>query len=161
MSHITRGSRNNFDNDYNGNLFVSGSMKEDIGGTTDIESLREGTIIVDGIMDNLRLPDINIACDAALDQDVSQEIGFLGEEKLDFFNYEEQKDYLETPAQTGDPLLVLYEQEMLMDQCAREAMGVCDCCNGTGSYLDCGPHNSRREPCDNCNGTGFIKDHDA
>ena len=26
------------------------------------------------------ISDINIACDAALDQDVSQEIGFLGEE---------------------------------------------------------------------------------
>ena len=94
MSHITRGSQNNFDEDYDGNLFVSSSMKEDIGGTTDVESLREGSLIVDGIMDNLRLSNINIACDTTLDQDVGQEIGFLGEEKLDFFNYEEQKDFL-------------------------------------------------------------------
>ena len=110
MSHITRGSRSdhrNYDDGnlfvsssmqererVDGNLFVSSSMKEDIGGTTDIESLREGSIIVDCIMDNLRLSNINIACDAALDQDVSQEIGFLGEEKMDFFNYEEQKDFL-------------------------------------------------------------------
>lgn len=75
MSHI-----NWKDEDHDGNLFVGRSPQEDMGGTTNIESLREGSIIVDGIMDNLRLSDINIACDAALDQDISQEIGFLGEE---------------------------------------------------------------------------------
>ena len=44
---------------------------------------------------NSNITDINIACDAALDQDVSQEIGFLGE---------------------MDPLFSLQEQEDLMDQ---------------------------------------------
>ena len=104
----------------------------------------------------VKITDIEIACDACLDEtilsDVNQEVGFLGEEKMDF---------LDTQSKTGDPLLVLYQQEMLMDQGAREAAGVCECCNGTGSYWDCGPHNSRREHCDNCNGTGFIKDQDA
>ena len=104
----------------------------------------------------VKITDIEIACDACLDEtilsDVNQEVGFLGEEKMDF---------LDTQSKNGDPLLVLYQQEMLMDQGARESAGVCECCNGTGSYWDCGPHNSRRESCDNCNGTGFIKDHDA
>lgn len=82
-----------------------------------------------------KITDIQISCDAALDQDVNQEIGFLGEENFKIKMY----------------------QEMLMDQGAREAAGVCECCNGTGSYWDCGPHNSRRESCENCNGTGFIE----
>ena len=87
----------------------------------------------------VKITDIEIACDNCLDEnlfsDVNQEVGFLGD------NYE----------------IRLYQEELL-DQGAREAAGVCENCNGTGSYLDCGPHNSRREHCDNCNGTGFIKD---
>ena len=43
----------------------------------------------------------------------------------------------------------LYIEELL-EQDAREAFGICERCNGTGSYLDCGPHVSRSEPCDNC-----------
>ena len=85
---------------------------------------------------SVKLSDINIACDAALDQDINQEIGFLGEqERMDFFQYEEERDKLE-----------------------REAFGVCNCCNGTGQYMDCDPHSSRYVPCDNCNGTGFLKE---
>ena len=90
----------------------------------------------------VKITDIEISCDPILDEailsDVNQEVGFIGDE------YE----------------IRLYQEE-LMDQGAREAAGVCECCNGTGSYWDCGPHNSRREFCDNCNGTGFIKDQDA
>ena len=59
----------------------------------------------------VKITDIEIACDACLDEtilsDVNQEVGFLGEEKMDF---------LDTQSKTGDPLLVLYQQEMLMDQ---------------------------------------------
>lgn len=110
----------------------------------------------------VKITDIEIACDSCLDEslfsDVNQEVGFLGEEKLDFFNYEEQKDFLETPSPILDDLETRRQQEELMDQGAREAAGVCECCNGTGSYWDCDPHTSRRTPCDNCNGTGFIKD---
>ena len=87
----------------------------------------------------VKITDIEIACDDCLDEnlfsDVNQEVGFLGD------NYE----------------IRLYQEE-LMDQSAREAFGVCECCNGTGSYWDCDPHTSKRAPCDNCNGTGFIKD---
>lgn len=113
----------------------------------------------------VKIIDIEIVCDSCLDEslfsDVNQEVGFIGEEKMDFFNYEEQKDFLETPVPTNDPLFALYQQERLMDKGAREAARVCERCNGTGSYWDCGPHNSRREPCDNCNNTCFIKDQDA
>ena len=86
---------------------------------------------------SVKLSDINIACDAALDQDINQEIGlYLGEQdKISFIEYEEQRDTLE-----------------------REAFGVCECCNGTGQYMDCDPHSSRYVPCDNCNGTGFLKE---
>lgn len=46
----------------------------------------------------VKITDIEISCDACIDEnlfsDVNQEVGFLGEEKLDFFNYEEQKDFL-------------------------------------------------------------------
>lgn len=81
------------------------------------------------------ITDVNIACDAALDQDISQEIGFLGEE------FSQAK----------------FEHEELMDQMAREWYGICECCNGTGHYMDCDPHKSRYVPCNNCNGTGNIK----
>ena len=61
-----------------------------------------------------KITDIPIACDAALDQDLNQEIGFLGEqERIDFFSYEEERDRLE-----------------------REFFGVCECCNGTGFLKD-------------------------
>ena len=87
----------------------------------------------------VKITDIEISSDPILDEailsDVNQEVGFIRDD------YE----------------IRLYQEE-LMDQGAREAAGVCECCNGTGSYWDCGPHNSRRESCDNCNGTGFIKD---
>ncbi len=82
------------------------------------------------------ISDINIACDVALDQDVSQEIGFLGEEDFK----------------------AKLEHEELMDQLAREAYGVCEQCNGTGQYMDCDPYKSRMAICESCNGTGFIKD---
>lgn len=83
---------------------------------------------------SVKISDINIACDAALDQDINQEIGFLGEQdKISFMEYEEQRDTLE-----------------------REFYGICECCNGTGRYWDCDPHNSRKVPCDNCNGTGYL-----
>lgn len=109
----------------------------------------------------VKITDMEISCDAILDEaifsDTNQEIGFLGEEKLDFFEYEEQKDFLETSQIVDGPDVKRHLDE-LMDLGAREAAGVCECCNGTGSYWDSGPHTSRREPCDNCNGTGFIKD---
>ena len=79
--------------------------------------------------------DINIAYNATLDQDISQEIGFLGE----------------------DDFKAKMEHEELMDQMAREYYGVCECCNGTGQYIECDPHKSRYVPCDNCFGTGNIK----
>lgn len=85
---------------------------------------------------SVKISDINIACDAALDQDVSQEIGFLGEQdRISFMEYDEQRDKLE-----------------------REYYGVCENCNGTGQYMDCDPHRSRYVACENCNGTGFLKD---
>ena len=85
---------------------------------------------------SVKITDIEISCDAALDQDIIQEIGFLGEqERIDFFSYEEERDRLE-----------------------REFFGVCECCNGTGQYWDCDPGRSRKVPCENCNGTGFLKD---
>lgn len=105
----------------------------------------------------VKITDINIACDAALDQDVIQEIGFLGEENLSFIEYEEQKDIL-TDISNSDPLFVLREREDQMDTMARKWFGVCECCNGTGQYMDCDPHKSRYVPCDNCNGTGSTKD---
>ena len=87
----------------------------------------------------VKITDIEISSDPILDEailsDVNQEVGFIRDD------YE----------------IRLYQEE-LMDQGAREAAGVCECCNGTGSYWDCGPHNSRRESCDNCNSTGFIRD---
>ena len=85
---------------------------------------------------SVKISDINIACDDALDQDVNQEIGFLGEQdRISYLEYEEQRDTLE-----------------------REFYGVYECCNGSGQYMDCDPHNSRYAPCDNCNGAGFLKD---
>ena len=85
---------------------------------------------------SVKISDINIACDAALDQDTNQEIGFLGEDewkaKMEYDNMEEQAE--------------------------REYYGVCECCNGTGQYMDCNPHSSRYVACENCNGTGFLKD---
>lgn len=81
--------------EYDGNLLVSSSMQEDINNNHLVyENSSDGTEIVNGIMNTLRITDVNIACDAALDQEVSQEIGFLGEERMDFFQYEEQKDSL-------------------------------------------------------------------
>lgn len=73
---------------------------------------------------SVKLSDINIAYDTALEQ-----------ERMDFFQYEEERDKLE-----------------------REAFGVCECYNGTGQYMDYVPHSSRYTPCDNCNGTGFLKE---
>ena len=85
---------------------------------------------------SVKISDINIACDAALDQDTNQEIGFLGEQdRISYLEYEEQRDILE-----------------------REYYGVCECCNGTGQYMDCNPHSSRYVICEQCNGTGFLKD---
>lgn len=66
----------------------------------------------------VKITDTEISCDSILDEavlsDVNQEVGFIGEEKLDFFNYEEQKDFLEP--RTIDPLFALHKQETLMDQ---------------------------------------------
>ena len=70
-----------------------------------------------------------------LNQDVNQEIGFLGEDE-----WKAKMDY-----------------ENMLEQGIREAHRVCECCNGTGQYMDCNPHSSRYVPCDNCNGTGFLK----
>ena len=76
----------------------------------------------------VKITDIEIACDSCLDEnlfsDVNQEVGFIGEEKLDFFNYEEQKDFLEP--QTIDPNIEtqMYVDE-LMEKGAREAAGFC------------------------------------
>ena len=85
-----------------------------------------------------KITDMEISCDAILDQEVNQEIGFLGEqERMDFFHYEEERDKLE-----------------------REAFGVRECCNGTGQYWDCDPYRSKKVPCDDYNGTGFLKDQD-
>ena len=45
---------------------------------------------------SVKISNIDIACDATLDQDINQEIGFLGEqEKISFMEYEEQRDILE------------------------------------------------------------------
>lgn len=101
--------------EYDGNLLVSSSMQEDIDDNHLVyENSSDGTEIVNGIMNTLRITDVNIACDAALDQDVSQEIGFLGEEDFK----------------------AKLEHEELMDQLAREAYGVCEQCNGTGFLKD-------------------------
>ena len=78
---------------------------------------------------SVKLSDINIACDAALDQDINQEIGFLGEqERMDFFQYEEERDKLE-----------------------REAFGVCDNCNGTGFLKE------DSSMCPKCNDTKLVE----
>ena len=65
--------------------------------------------------DWVKLTDINIACDAALDQDVNQEIGFLGEKDLSFMEYEEQKEILTSV----DPVFALKGPEELMDLMAK------------------------------------------
>ena len=63
---------------------------------------------------SVKISDINIACDSALDQDVNQEIGFLGEQdRISFMEYEE-----------------------MLEQGTREAHGVCECYNGTGFLKD-------------------------
>lgn len=82
----------------------------------------------------VKISNNDIACNTSLDQDINQEIGFLGEQdRISFMEYEEQRDIFE-----------------------REFYGICECCNGTGQYWDCDPHNSRKVPCDNCNGTGYL-----
>ena len=80
---------------------------------------------------SVKIYDINIACDAALDQDINQEIGFLGEqERISFIEYEEQRDTLE-----------------------REFYDIYDSCNGTG-YLD----NKENKPhCPNCKDTKLVE----
>ena len=87
----------------------------------------------------VKITDIEISCDPILDEailsDVNQEVGFL-----------------------SDDFKARMQQEELMDQCAREAAGFCEQCNGTGQYMDCDPHRSRYATCESCNGVGFIKD---
>lgn len=88
----------------------------------------------------VKITDMEISCDPILDEailsDVNQEVGFL-----------------------GDDFEARMQREELMDQGAREAAGFCECCWGTGSYMDCNPGYSRMAPCESCNGTGYIKDH--
>ena len=138
--------RKHHDEEYDGNLFVSSSMQEDIGGNNDIESLREGSIIVDGIMDTVRLTDINIACDAALDQDINQEIGFLGEERIDFFQYEEQKDSLVIET-TPKPTYVYRRENVPSDEEMMEIYGLCPVCRGSGETIN--PDGPGMEQCYN------------
>ena len=97
MSHITRDNQSDDDWDY---------------GYSDYDHKVSG-------MNNglVNINDINITCDAALDSDVSQEIGFLGEEQLTFMEYEEQKDML-VDVTNDDPLFALQKSEELMDQMA-------------------------------------------
>lgn len=86
---------------------------------------------------DLKVTNIDTAYDPILNEailsDVNQEVGFIS-------------DDLETK---------MYIEELL-DKGAREAAGLCECCLGTGSYTDCGPHSSRKVPCENCNGTGYL-----
>ena len=87
----------------------------------------------------VKITDIEIASDPILDEailsDVNQEVGFL-----------------------SDDFEARIQQEELLDKGAREAAGFCECCWGTGSYMDCGPHSSRMVPCENCNGTGYTNE---
>lgn len=58
----------------------------------------------------VKISNIDIAYNTSLDQDINQEIGFLGEQdRISFMEYEEQRDTLE-----------------------REFYGVYNCCNETG-----------------------------
>lgn len=115
-------------------MYISTQMANDL--TKVINEVGVSDIYLASENTKAKISNVNIACDAALDQDVNQEIGFLGEQdKISYLEYEEQRDQLE-----------------------RELYGICECCNGTGQYMDYNPHSSRYVPCDNCNGTGYLKE---
>lgn len=133
--------------EYDGNLLVSSSMQEDIDDNHLVyENSSDGTEIVNGIMNTLRITDVNIACDAALDQDVSQEIGFLGEERMDFFQYEEQKDSLVIET-TPKPTYVYRRENVPSDEEMMEIYGLCPVCRGSGETIN--PDGPGMEQCYN------------
>ena len=108
---------------------------------------------------SVKITDINIACDAALDQDVNQEIGFLGERENDIlYSLSKEEDKMDSLAVGEQEKLDFFSYEEERDRLEREFFGVCECCNGTGHYWDCDPGRSKKVPCDNCNGAGFIND---
>lgn len=98
----------------------------------------------------VKITDIEIACDACLDEtilsDVNQEVGFLGEEKMDFFQYEEQKDSLVIET-TPKPTYVYRRENVPSDEEMMEIYGLCPVCRGSGETIN--PDGPGMEQCYN------------
>jgi hypothetical protein len=95
-----------------------------------------------------KITNMEIYCDACLDEnlfsDANQEVGFIGEERIDFFQYEEQKDSLTEVNLESAP------ENM-------ETTYVCTLCEGSGIAWDDNPFSEERKLCVQCKGTGLIK----